>query len=489
METINLLRLLGAPDLQELLKTPKRQYAQSVITDAATILRRAEPAPLIVGDDEEEPPKKKKKKLLLIRKDLNPGMTVGEAHKGKRKKLARLRQGVQPHPLYTVMGGPEVEDEAPASEEGKVDEADDSGEHWITTNGHHVLIGGQREFSFIHKERDLAKEANKGKTSPSAKDAQGNLENAVLSGSSSEESLGGGVSETQRIEFEDGTVGVFKPGDGEGGTRTNITRGYQTEREVGAWEVAKVVGMDDLVTPTIATEIDGREGALLAWRDGTEAMNLSNSEMYDGSQDLQRGAMFDYVIGNEDRHSGNWMVEEGKLQLIDHGLSFPDKKGDAWGNRQFVDQAKENFGSYDVKELATPYIEAQSKIAERLSAIGLPSGSIDGVNRRIEFLKENTTSAFTWENMPSGAGVGRESTPSASNNDIDSPSYKPTPTPTPTSPMSFPTPHMSMKLSKTPDYSQASSGGKPSSEFNSSDVGAVLKGKMRISSFLKKKKP
>ena len=56
--------------------------------------------------------------------------------------------------------------------------------------------------------------------------------------------------------------------------------------------------MDDLVTPAIKTEINGREGALLAWRDGEMASNMPDSKAYDGKKDLERAAAFDYVIGN-----------------------------------------------------------------------------------------------------------------------------------------------------------------------------------------------
>jgi hypothetical protein len=53
-----------------------------------------------------------------------------------------------------------------------------------------------------------------------------------------------------------------------------------------------------------------------AHNDGTEG----DSEF---ENTAKRGTIFDFVIGNTDRHGANWMSDDnGKLWLIDHGLSF-----------------------------------------------------------------------------------------------------------------------------------------------------------------------
>ena len=51
----------------------------------------------------------------------------------------------------------------------------------------------------------------------------------------------------------------------------------------------------------------------------------------------QELAVFDAVIGNTDRHGGNWKTDSaGRIWPIDHGLAFPDLKGYTGGNMQWL---------------------------------------------------------------------------------------------------------------------------------------------------------
>jgi hypothetical protein len=196
--------------------------------------------------------------------------------------------------------------------------------------------------------------------------------------------LGGGVSDTRVLTYDDGSKAVFKPGAGEApGMRRNITNGFQTEREAGAWQVAKIVGMDDIVTPVAITTVLGQRGAVLEWQNGDVAANVDGHRMFDGEEDLGRAAAFDYIIGNEDRHSGNWIVsDDGKLHLIDHGLSFPDKSAYLTSNDEFITAAHDTLDKMP-HEFSEPYVENSDKINKALTNLGLPQGAIDGVNRRI----------------------------------------------------------------------------------------------------------
>ncbi|HLI84491.1 MAG TPA: hypothetical protein VKV17_11265 [Bryobacteraceae bacterium] len=220
--------------------------------------------------------------------------------------------------------------------------------------------------------------------------------------------LGGGFSETLKVNFDDGTLGVFKPWNGERGiqARWNITPGMQAEREVGAWQVAKLVGVDDMATPCVMSYIGGRRGALMAWNDATVAFKVAGEingyeKSFDGEENLARAAAFDYVIGNEDRHSGNWMLPPGRhsLRLIVHGLCFPESSppSNAFINDAFIYRMVEISSRVNKrpKDLAQPYIAAKESILKTLRDLKLPASAVAGVSSRIDKLSR----ASSWEDL------------------------------------------------------------------------------------------
>lgn len=213
----------------------------------------------------------------------------------------------------------------------------------------------------------------------------------------SESNLGGGVSETKVITMANGDKAVFKPDSGEPKEvlRRDITPGHATEREAAAWEVAKVVGMDDMVAPAVIREVGGRRGVVIAWQDGQVAYKAGFDERYDGEKDAARAAIFDYVIGNRDRHNGNWMVRpDGRIALIDHGLAFPNNSAKyKFRNERLLDNAKQKwFDNKMLGPLSKPYLDNVGKITESLTAIGLPKNAVKLVETRISKL----SSIQTW---------------------------------------------------------------------------------------------
>ena len=236
----------------------------------------------------------------------------------------------------------------------------------------------------------------------------------------SEEELGGDPethsATTILVTLEDGTKAVFKPDQDAhdeitkygGRLRYNITPGMNTEREAGAWEVAKIVGMDDLVAPAVIRDVDGARGVMLAYQDGNVAKEISREDRYDGQKDLARAAVFDYIIGNEDRNAGNWIISDGHgsddtthLHLIDHGLAFPDdgKFGDAPEKYSLINRAAEEHVSYPA-ESGNMYAGKFDRISKALSSLGLPQSSIDGVKQRIT----EVASAKDWTDLPGTNG-------------------------------------------------------------------------------------
>ena len=146
----------------------------------------------------------------------------------------------------------------------------------------------------------------------------------------------GNANAVYKVTLDDGSIGVFKPAGQEmPDLRTTVPAGSYYRREEAAYRVAKVVGMEDLVPVTVSTE--GQKGdtgsmqsfvpdaktAYEIWVDGSKEKYGSSEE------DMHRAAAFDFVMGNVDRHPGNWMVDRsGKIHLIDNGLSLPEKGHD-----------------------------------------------------------------------------------------------------------------------------------------------------------------
>lgn len=135
-----------------------------------------------------------------------------------------------------------------------------------------------------------------------------------------------GANGCYKVKLKDGKEGIWKPASEEmPHLREGIPAGSYCHREQAASRVADVVGLGDLVPKTEVIEHKGKIGSLQEFvGDAQIAMELPLSQAYDGKEDRARAAAFDFVMGNTDRHEGNWLIAGGKLKLIDNGLSLPE---------------------------------------------------------------------------------------------------------------------------------------------------------------------
>jgi hypothetical protein len=211
--------------------------------------------------------------------------------------------------------------------------------------------------------------------------------------------LGGGISETYKATLANGM-------------KCNVKVSNSAESEVGVWEVAKLVGMDDMVPPAVIRDVDvpgvphvpydsvkgpGRTGrapgvkrsSVALWKEGTPAADITDENTaFDGDEDMQRAAMFDYVTGNCDRHAGNWVVNaEGKIGLIDHNLAFS-----GFPASEFITQAQSRMPNASPAKFMAPYFAKKSQIADRLRKTGITDEQISDVMARID----KAASARSW---------------------------------------------------------------------------------------------
>lgn len=143
---------------------------------------------------------------------------------------------------------------------------------------------------------------------------------------------GRGINSTYRVELGHGMVGYHKPLS-EGTLKTRITElgfghanpGQQQIHEVAAWRVAERLGRpwSDMVAPCVLREVNGKLGSLSLERSG----HVGTSSDWIGQeapQDMRAAAFFDALVGQQDRHAGNYLYDSDhkRLTLIDHGFCF-----------------------------------------------------------------------------------------------------------------------------------------------------------------------
>lgn len=131
---------------------------------------------------------------------------------------------------------------------------------------------------------------------------------------SSSRELGGGVNESLFVELKDDGAGVFKPVEGDSIYHFHERAAYLVDRFLGF----------NFVPPTTIREIDGRTGSLQRFigdaKSGKELLGEEKEKIPDDEK--MKLNIFDFLISNTDRHSGNYLVKDGRIVAIDHGYSF-----------------------------------------------------------------------------------------------------------------------------------------------------------------------
>jgi hypothetical protein len=122
-------------------------------------------------------------------------------------------------------------------------------------------------------------------------------------------------------------AGIFKPFDGENEGLQGRIGGFQGYRDEAMYLLDRAWNDPDhyLVPVTYVTSVDGHEGVVSMYVKGRK--EARDPEEYDPDY-TWRAAVEDYIGGQTDRHSGNWLThpdDDKRLVMPDGGLSFPDK--------------------------------------------------------------------------------------------------------------------------------------------------------------------
>lgn len=162
-------------------------------------------------------------------------------------------------------------------------------------------------------------------------------------------------------------------------------------RELLAYQIDLSFGFG-LVPPVIFRNIPNYgTGSLQAWVDAPSAGSLRRNVGYDYHKNLNnpwlhRLVAFDVLIGNVDRHAGNWLVgNDLRVYSIDNGYAFP-KRNDC---RNIHSLALSGLigqpVSEDTKELIMRIKE--DKLISLMSSYGFKYQEPLGVIRRLRYLK------------------------------------------------------------------------------------------------------
>jgi len=251
------------------------------------------------------------------------------------------------------------------------------------------------------------------------------------------------VNGVEKVTFEDGTFGAWKAKGGENlnRIRPTIEGGEFYEREIATHELADFVGWGDLVPRTKLRTLGSETpsdigpgqpgingiGAMMDWVEGgwtqRKANNDGGFDLYDvPDEQFKRAAIFDFIVGNTDRHNKNWMMiqtddsplgAQKTLKLIDNGLLFPEEiffGTDSQNSRQDRDDQKDGIRSnilnaagvnfrqetidQDLKDAWTGLDVDELKFL--LEDRGFSGATVDGVLQRIGFLQNDF---FTYGEM------------------------------------------------------------------------------------------
>jgi len=235
-----------------------------------------------------------------------------------------------------------------------------------------------------------------------AHQAQG-LENKLRDPQATEvgkRALKGGSNDNFLITLSNGVSAIWTPTAGEKSgekPRPNIPRGTQAKREEAAYLVDKRLGHLARVPPAVSSGLEGRPGALKLLvsqgLDGKES-GQENLPAKTAPEDYRRIALFDHVVGNLDRHSGNFLVDNDHRPVpIDHGLAFPLKNGEQ-GTHNFKFDASFQLNNEEKATLRKFSAESES-IREELSELLEPK-ALDAMFARVDRMLELGWVSHEW---------------------------------------------------------------------------------------------
>lgn len=220
--------------------------------------------------------------------------------------------------------------------------------------------------------------------------------------------MGGGVSDSYTGRLEDGTKVVIKNELDYPGLRDNIDEKNGLEHSQAAVRLCDYLGLptprcivrradslDDRARGDLGNPRPNARIGVQEFLEGIEPLRDNYLNAAHGTpEEAQLFHVLDYVIGNSDRHIGNWARHNGRLVAIDHDLSFPVGKSD--GNAfAWTDEAGNPLAGTPIpNELQAKIdgiIEHRAEWRRKLLADGITPAEVDAMMLRVEALSKSKT--------------------------------------------------------------------------------------------------
>ncbi len=238
-------------------------------------------------------------------------------------------------------------------------------------------------------------------------------------------SLGGGMNDSFRVTVraDDGTTvdAAWKPladTKPRNWPCPNVDWKKTPEREQAASIVAEQLGVRDLMPVATVREVDGKRGSVQAFAEGTTEFPTGpvNAEA------MQRMRVYDFIVGNRDRHQKNVVWRGGTPVLIDHGLSFPSGPPD-----RFIQPVSRVMWELPAGPISQEIVEFVHRIDEHglaasLHAAGIDAKAITHTLYRLRVLKANpqglaSTGRFIQDDKPAWTKLAKQAESSLSEDD------------------------------------------------------------------------
>lgn len=196
------------------------------------------------------------------------------------------------------------------------------------------------------------------------------------------------LNDADLVTLKSGMQGVFKPQSGERDARPAIPRGTYWRREIAAYRLDRLLGLN-LVPTTVPREIDGEQGSFQAFVDEDVRPPGEYALI-----DQQWMAVLDFLIANSDRHNANWMTQEdGRPAATDNGLSMPLSTAAPYRSAFLMPMLNKSLDQSIVERLKGL---DEGQCCRAFEEVGIEPSAIDGFVLRLIEARGGTITTQSW---------------------------------------------------------------------------------------------